>query len=395
MSKKGLLTHVPDLIQLHVKPALVALTDPEKVRTVWGIPKYFIFVEAIFFWPLFSHYFSILQTPILWNYETLNGGWHRLHSEYCNQFPVINTDWSEFDMRVYFSVWLDILNEVKTFFCFCGKYCPTRTYPHPKTSPERLERLWSWMCNGYFNMLCVSPLGRVFKRLWAGMPSGIFCTQFFDSIYNGIMIITCLSALGIPIPDDFFLKLMGDDCLFTIITLLPTETLTEFLVQLSIEAQRRFGSKLSAGKCKTSNSIQGAWVLGYQNWNGYPTRPAEELLARLLYPKSNRDMPDLLMARCIGIAHAAAGNIHIIAICQHIFEDLKAKGYKANPKGLASLYDPLGLRLKPEQLHRFPNYIELTSRISAPSHRDPELQAKYWDRTHFLMEAGLADNCSN
>jgi hypothetical protein len=396
--KEGLLDHVPDNIQLHVKPALVEIDQPEKVRTVWGIPKYFIFVEAMFFWPLFSHFFSVLQTPILWNYESLNGGWHRLNAEYAIKFktgihPVINTDWSEFDMRVYFSVWLDILNEVKSYFCFCGSYCPTRTYPHPTTNPTRLHRLWTWMCNGYFNMLCVSPLGRVFRRLWAGMPSGIFCTQFFDSIYNGLMIITCLHALGIDIPDDFFLKLMGDDALFTLITLLPTDSLTEFLVKLSTEAQRRFGSKLSAEKCKTSPSIQGAWVLGYQNRNGYPTRPEEELLARLLYPKSTRDMPDLLMARCIGIAHASAGNTHIIEICRYIFDDLKSKGYTANPKGLAGMYDPLGIRLTQEQLNTFPTYPELVARISRPSHRDPELQQKYWDRDHFLMEAGMA-HCS-
>jgi hypothetical protein len=393
--KENLLTHVPDNIQLHVKPALVEAGEPEKVRTVWGIPKYFIFAEAMFFWPLFSHFFSILQTPILWNYESLNGGWNRLNAEYHSKFgmhshPVINTDWSEFDMRVYFSVWKDILDRVKTYFCFCGQYCPTRTYPHPTTSPDRLERLWTWICNGYFNMLCVSPLGRVFRRLWAGMPSGIFCTQFFDSVYNGIMIITCLHALEIPIPDDFFLKLMGDDALFTIITLLPAASLTEFLVKLSVEANHRFGSKLSAEKCKTSPTINGAWVLGYQNWNGFPRRPEQELLARLLHPKSNRDMPDLLMARCIGIAYAAAGNIHVIRICEHIFNDLKFQGYKANIKGLHGMYDPLGIRLTAEQLTNFPSYTELVSRISKPSSRDPDVQNRYWDRTHFLFEAGLA-----
>jgi hypothetical protein len=396
--KEGLISHYPDNIQLHVKPALVESDQPDKVRTVWGIPKYFIFSEAMWFWPLFSHYFSIKQSPLLWNYETLNGGWNRLNSEYLAQFkptyPVINTDWSEFDMRVYFSVWRDIIAKVETYFCFCGRYCPTRTYPDPKSDPSRLRRLWNWTTQGYFNLLCVSPLGRVFRRLWAGMPSGIYCTQFFDSFYNGVMLITCLSALGYDIPDNFFLKLMGDDALFHILNFVDVTELPSFLTQLSEEAFRRFGSKLSAEKCKTSSSIMGAFVLGYKNWNGWPTRDEAELLARLLHPKSTRDAPDLLMARCIGIAFAACGNSHVIRICHYIFSDLKAKGHKANIKGLASMYDPLGIRLTEIDLQSFPSYAELTCRISGPSHRSPEIQSRYWDRNHFLLEAGQVNGCT-
>jgi hypothetical protein len=100
-------------------------------------------------------------------------------------------------------------------------------------------------------MLCVSPLGRVFRRLWAGMPSGIFCTQFFDSFYNGLMIVTCLSALGYTVDDSLFLKLIEDDALFALFSFVPVDESPSFLVRLSEEAFRRFGSKLSAEKCKT------------------------------------------------------------------------------------------------------------------------------------------------
>jgi hypothetical protein len=396
--KDGLTTNVPDSIQLHVKPALVEISEPEKVRTVWGVPKYFIFAEAMFFWPLFSHYFTVCKTPLLWNYESLNGGWCRLNAEYRSRFndvfPVINSDWSEFDMRVYFSVWQDLIDAVKTYFCFCGRYCPAQPpYHDAKTDPARLERLWSWFTKGYFTMKCVSPLGHIFSRLWAGMPSGIFCTQFWDSIYNGLMIITCLHALGVDITDDFFLKLMGDDALFALVSLVPVTDLPDFMERFSEEAFRRFGSKLSAEKCKVSPSIHMAYVLGYANWNGWPIRDDVDLLAHLLHPKTMRDTPERLMARSIGIAHAAAGNKRIIRICKHIYDQLAYEGYKPTIKGLASMFDPLGIRLTPEDLMRFPSYEELIARISRPSFRSPEIQEQYWNRDHFLYEAGLAPNC--
>jgi len=397
--KDGITTDVPDCIQLHVKPALVSIFDPEKVRTVWGVPKYFIFAETMFFWPLFSHYFTVCKTPLLWNYESLNGGWHRLNAEYranySVRFPMINSDWSEFDMRVYFSVWQDILDRVKTYFCFCGRYCPTTLYPDAKTDPTRLNRLWSWIAKGYFNMKCVSPLGRIFSRLWAGMPSGIFCTQFFDSLYNGVMIITVLSSLGYSIPDDFFLKLMGDDALFALVSLVPVSDLPNFLTLFSEEAFRRFGSKLSAEKCKISPSIHLAYVLGYQNWNGWPVRDEVDLLAHLLHPKTMRDSHPRVMARCIGIAFASAGNQRIIRICKHIYDHYSSLGYEPNVKGLASLYDPIGIELTEEELKSFPTYEAIISRISRPSSRNPDVQARYWNRDHFIYEAGLAPKCSD
>jgi hypothetical protein len=394
--KNGVLTTYPDSIQMHVKPALVKADEPDKVRSVWGVPKYFIFCEAMFFWPLFSHYFTVKDTPLLWNYESLNGGWSRLNTEYyakySNYKPVFNIDWSEYDMRVYFSMWQDILDKVKTYFCLCGKYCPTTLYPDPKTDPSRLHNLWNWLATGYFNMKCASPLGRVYQRTFAGMPSGIFCTQFFDSFYNGVMLICCLRALNHPIPEDFFMKLMGDDALFGLLINLPVSQWADFLELLSAEALRRFNSRLSTTKCKIAPSIQGASVLGYSNWNGWPLRDEEELLARLLHPKTLRDTPSRLMARCIGIYFASSGSKRIRHVTKHIYDELKHQGHVPTTKGLASLYDPIGIRLTDEDLQHFPSETEVIARLCRPSSRAPELQAAYWNRDHFIFEAGIAQH---
>jgi hypothetical protein len=392
--KEGELLDCPDHIQMHVKPALVSTDEPDKVRSVWGMPKYFIFIEAMFFWPLFSHYFTVKHTPLLWNYESLNGGWYRLNAEYYERYSsfktLFNTDWSEFDMRFYFSIWQDILDKVKTFFCFCGRYCPTTLYPKAHTDPTRLHNLWSWLNRNYFAATCASPLGKVYRRLFAGMPSGIFCTQFFDSIYNGIMIVTCLRALGITITDDLLLKLMGDDALFGLLFSIPVLEWADFLEALRLEALKRFNARLSITKSKGSLGIQGATVLSYVNNNGYPTRDHEDLLAHLLHPKTMRDTPQRLMARAIGIYYASGGHRYFRAICKHIYDVLELQGYSPSVKGLASLYDPLGIRLTDDDLLRFPTETEVIARLLRPSRRDEDVQSKYWNRDHFIFESGLA-----
>lgn len=384
----------PDNIQMHVKPALVKVDEPEKVRSVWGIPKYFIFAEAMFFWPLFSHYFSEMKTPLLWNYETLNGGWYRLNHEVSMlkkaSVAFVNTDWSEFDMRVYFSVWQDLIDGVKTYFCFCGRYCPAGTYINPRTNPQRLHNLWNWFTRGYFKLLAVSPLGNVFARLFAGMPSGIFTTQFWDSLYNGLMLITCLHAMGFDIKDDYFIKLLGDDALFEILCLVPVSELPSFLEALSTEAFHRFGSKLSAEKTKYSTSILGAFVLGYRNWNGWPKRDAEDLLARLLHPKSLRDTPERLMARCVGIAYASPGDMRVFKVCKHIYDELDSLGFTPSMSGLHSLFDPMGIQLTELEILTFPTQTQIFSRVSGPSGRSAENQRRYWNPDHFHYEAGIA-----
>lgn len=172
-------------IQLHVKPALVSITGEEKVRTIFGVPKMLIFAEAMFLWPLFNQYFRLGFTPLLWNYETLNGGWYRLNDEWNSRFKEFSTvfslDWSSFDMLVYFTVWDDLRKGVESYFDWSGQYIPTRTYPDAKTEPRRLRNLWNWIGFAYKNTECVTTTGKRFLRKFAGMPSGIFGTQFWDS----------------------------------------------------------------------------------------------------------------------------------------------------------------------------------------------------------------------
>jgi hypothetical protein len=379
---------------MHQKPALTTIDQPEKVRSVFGCPKPLILAEAMFFWPLFSSYQVNSSSPLLWGYETLNGGWNRLNSEYHSKFasyrPIFNLDWSQFDMYFYFTTWRDIRAKVKTYFCFCGKYHPTRTYPNTQTQPIKLHRLWDFIGYAYENTPSVTPLGRLIRRLFAGMPSGIFCTQFYDSFYNAVMVVTILKALGYTVTNDHFIKVMGDDVLFGLLTMLPIDQWADFLKAFSLEAKRRFNASLSPDKCGVSQRIHGATVLSYSNWNGYPTRDPEQLLAQLLHPRTLRDSPTRLMARSIGIYLASAGNPRVRPICEHIFTELHRQGFLPHRRTLEKMFDPefIAPVLIDLDLTRFPSQTEAVCRLLRPSGRNPQIQEIYWPVDHFLTEAG-------
>nr|UDL14372.1 MAG: putative RNA-dependent RNA polymerase [Partitiviridae sp.] len=379
-------------IQLHVKPAIVDSAEPDKVRSVYGCPKSLIFSEAMFLWPLFSNYFSNQTSPLLWNYETLKGGWLRLNDEYLTMYsqyrPVISFDWSEFDMRLYFTMWSDIREKVATYFCWCGRYHPTRTYPCAQTNPQKLKLLWNWTEHAYFDSLAVTTTGKLYQRMFAGMPSGIFGTQFYDSFYNAVMVVTTLASIGYEISPTHFLKTMGDDVISGLLKHIPEEDWPHFLQAFENEAKRRFNSSLNKKKSRITETIQGSTILSYDNWNGWPSRDLTKLLAQLLHPKSMRDTPPRLMARAIGIYYASAGDYRMRPICEYIFSELASQGYSPNPKGLNELFNPetsVYLEIDPT---RFPSRTEVVSRLMSPSQRSQVIQDKYWHIPHFLVEAG-------
>nr|UUV42349.1 MAG: putative RNA dependent RNA polymerase [Hanko alphapartitivirus 3] len=384
-------------ITLHIKPALVDEHSDDKVRTIFGVPKPIIFLEAMFLWPLYSTYFKEQTSPLLWNYETLQGGWSRLNDEWISNFrsykPVFNLDWSEFDMRVYYSMWQDCLDRIKTYFCFCGRYHPTHTHPRAHTSPNRLHNIWDYLQHAYFNTMAVSTTGNEYKRRFAGMPSGIFGTQFYDSFYNSVMVVTTLLALDHPVDPNHFIKVMGDDVIFGTLSNMTAAESAAFLDSFAIEANRRFNSKLSPTKSGVSPTIQGASILSYTNWNGYPKRDPVQLLAQLLHPKSLRDTPPRLMARAIGIYYASAGDHRLRPICEQVYSELKFQGYSPNQAAFDKLFDPRSLGLEHIDLSHFPSKTEVISRLSSPSKRNPDLQAIYWPLTHFSSEAGFDIQC--
>jgi hypothetical protein len=394
-----------DYIVMHQKTALVEKNDPNKVRSVFGVPKLLIFAEAMFFWPLFREYLDEGRSPLLWGYETLNGGWLKLSTEVHSNGLQANTwgsiDWKSFDMRFYFWLRRKMKLKQREYFDFNSGYIPTGDYTAEKmqheaeslnsnrTTPqsERIQRIWDYTLDAVEDSPCILPSGRVYKRKFAGQPSGIFTTQFDDSFYNAIITLTTLLEMGYSIRDLFY-KTLGDDILFLLLCLVPPSEHEAWLTRFSTIAKRRFNAIVSLKKTKVGNGIHRASVLSYINIYGLPYRDDSQLLAQLMYTKGYLDTPSRAMARAIGIAFAAGPfNHNVYRCCKAIYTHYHQLGFTPNSKEL--LWMEHAHLLGPFQavtLDAFPTRIEVHRRLTQIPHRSRADAERYWKSFHFQTQ---------
>jgi len=166
------------------------------------------------------------------------------------------------------------------------------------------------------------------------MPSGIFTTNFLDSILNLTALLTVFSELGFTVTDPrkFFIRVMGDDSLTLVCQTMETLGCLDFTSRFRESAARRFGFKTNEKKCDITRGLEGAPFLGYVSKRLYPTRSTTKLLAKLLYPERDSDMSKL-KARCIGIAWASAGqDERVYHVCKDVYDYLS--DIKPDPRAL-------------------------------------------------------------
>jgi hypothetical protein len=370
----------------HAKTALVKSDDPDKIRMVFGAPKLFLFAEAMFFWPLFSFYMNRSGPfPILWNYPILSGGWLRLNAEFQHRHylaSVLMLDFKQFDKRALFSVIKDIEDGWLTYFDLDHGYQPTSINTRSYANPKRLLHLWDWCCHARKHIPILLPDGRVLARLFRGVPSGAFTTQFLDSIYVGLMVCTGLSALGIDIDIWTMLKLMGDDSLARIPIFVPPSQHADFMAALSLKFLFYFDAILNVTKSKMSNRIEGAEVLSYENRNGLPYRDELEIAARLLHTKSRAPKPEHTMAQCIGLATALADpETRFYRTAHNVFTHYSKLGFKPEAPEVHKDEHLYGYSLP---THSFPSPSDVISRLLSPSRRPPDIAETYWPSWFFL-----------
>jgi len=369
---------------------LVEGEDPDKVRLVFGAPSTLLMAELMFIWPL---QVSLLargsESPMLWGYETLTGGWSRLYSWASKVMPnyhsVITLDWSRFDKDARHTVIRDIHAMImRPMFTFEHGYHPTIYYPEtPDTNPKRLENLWNWMTDAILSIPLMLPNGNLLRFNHSGIYSGYFQTQILDSIYNSVMIFTILSRMGFDITK-FCIKVQGDDSLmispYNYTLLSPS-----FLQYFSMYAEEYFGSTLNSKKSEILPSLEGAEVLKYRNRGTMPMRDELQLLAMLRHPERTASLPSL-MARAIGVAYANCGtHPRVYRICEDIYNYLAAGGFTPDPFGL-----PGGLRFRQNYIPsyvsidttRFPSYFETVRDLQNPERII--LTNKHWPTDHFI-----------
>lgn len=350
---------------------LVKADEPDKVRLVFGAPSDSLMAELPFTWPIeVSLLTKGLDSPMLWGFETITGGWYRLRKWFATKHPRCRTfltlDWSGFDRDARHSVIRDIHEMWRSWFTFEQGYWPTSFYPETYTESWRIQNLWNWMTDSILTTPLMLPNGDLLQFQHSGIYSGYFQTQLLDSFYNAVMVFTILSRMGFDI-SKLAAKFQGDDSIIGILNIIPKPFHSEFLSLFQYYAKEYFGSTLSLKKSEISNTLEHLEVLKYRNTGGIPYRPELELLAMLRFPERDQSF-ESLMARSIGIPYADCGrHRRVFLICEDIYNFLHKQGFTPDARGL-----PEGLRFKANyipgstqiQLNHFPSYFETISHLT-------------------------------
>jgi len=380
---------------LHTKTAIVKKDDPNKMRTIWGCSKPWIIADTMFYW----EYLAWIKlnpgvTPMLWGYETFTGGWMRLNALLFRshlQCSFLTLDWKRFDKKAYFVLIRRIMYMVRTFLDFSSGYVPTHAAPyHPDWTPEhanRMERLFLWTLECLFESPIVLPNGDMYRRRFAGIPSGLFITQLLDSWYNYTMLATILSALGFD-PRQCIIKVQGDDSIIRLYVLIPPNEHSLFMERLVQLADYYFKSTVSVDKSELRNSLNGCEVLSYRNHNGLPHRDEIKMLAQFYHTKARDPTPEITMAQAVGFAYASCANHNrVLYVCQDVYEYYKSQGVTPNRAGLTITFgNSPDLTLPEIPLDHFPTKNEIRRHFFNMHYNNDAQRAKTWPLDLFCSE---------
>ena len=382
---------------LHTKTAIVKKNDPNKMRTIWGDPKPHVIADTMLYW----EYIAWMKlnpgiTPMLWGYETFTGGWMRLNAILFSQHlkrSYLTVDWSRFDKRAYFSLIKRIFLINRSFLDFNNGYVPNVNYPDTQSTWNhnqsiRMERLLLWTQQCFFEAPIVLPDGRMYRRNYAAIPSGIFITQLIDSEYNYSMIGTILSAMGFD-PKHCIIKVLGDDSIVRINVLIPNSSHEAFLLRMQELADYYFKSVISVDKTEVGNELNGREVLGYRNNNGLPYRDELTALAQFYHTKAKNPTPEITMAQAIGFRYALPYGTRrfkrVIQCLEEIYLYYAKQGFTPNPAGLTLVFgdSPDNPQL-PFTLDHFPTDTEVRSYLLHQTYTNNEQSMRTWPTNYFL-----------
>jgi len=375
-------------ILMHTKTAIIDIKDPNKLRTIWGFPRPQNLAYIMFLWPLMAHYKrSIGQTPLLWGYETISGGWFKLNDELHRSHlrsTIVTLDKSRFDKYYSFRIQDDIDTMIRSYLDFDNGYMPTQEYASThRTWSEakslRLERLWLWLKYSFRYSPIVLPDGRMYRRRWYGMPSGVYPTQLYDTIHFHITNYTVLFKMDFLESQILLYKGEGDDVIFKLGVFIQPNEHQAFLDKFSLIDKEYFNSSIRPEKSEVQNNPYRAQVLGYRNYHGLPYREPLDLLAQLYHTKATSPKPSKTMATAIGIAYASMGHDpRVYSICKDIYEYYAAQGYTPDERTFRmTFYQDVLSDIQFDKLN-FPSARDIQQSLMNSSYEPPQTMRRFW-----------------
>jgi len=381
---------------LHSRAHMRKTGDEPKIRAVFGVSKLLLMAENMFIWNLQREYLNhrSAKGPLLWGFETFKSGWQKLIGLLSRKQinSIISADWSGFDRKALHELIDDVHKIWRSWFDFEQGYEPSKSDTHDysttQTDPMRIQRLWNWMCHSIKHTPIVAESGNIYQWRFNGISSGFQQTQLLDSFVNAIMLLTCLSALGINIKSESFQALFqGDD---SIVTFPERIDFKPFLAKLAKEAELRFNATISPDKTSWGENFENIEVLSYQYRNGLAWREPAELLAHLLYPERPRRASEAAAA-CIGISAAAMGSSKFVYDACRDTYSFFVDQLKIEPEFPFADDDSIGFWWIPKMKY-FPSFEETLMQNFSVKSREERDKQRLWPTKpsgngfHFLFD---------
>nr|QLC36828.1 RNA-dependent RNA polymerase [Sarcosphaera coronaria partitivirus] len=367
-----------------------------KVRPVYAVDDLFLIIESMLTFPLLVQ----ARKPsccIMYGLETIRGSNCYLDKLALSFETFFTIDWSGYDQRlpriitdIYYTDFLRRLIVIN------HGYQPTYEYPsYPDLTEHSLYRkmdnLLHFLHMWYNNMAFLSIDGYAYWRLFAGVPSGLFNTQYLDSFANLFILVDALIEFGCSDEEirQITLFVLGDDN--SGFTLWPLSRLVEFITFLESYALRRYNMVLSKTKSVITALRSKIESLGYQCNFGRPKRPIDKLVAQLAYPE-HKIKYHTMSARAIGLAYASCGNDPTFyAFCYDVFCTFLPY-YKPDPRQdlqLARMLQKTDDEQHPFRTEhlQFPT-IE-TIRKCFDKYQGPLSYEPKWNKAHFINDPDI------
>ncbi|ASA47451.1 RdRp [Wilkie partiti-like virus 1] len=321
-----------------------------KVRPVYCAPLLLLRLECMLFWPLLAQCRKE-ENCIMYGLETIRGGMDYINRTATEYQRYLMLDWSSFDqlapfkvIDLFFDEWLPRKILVDNGYALIWNYQAhvhnfqqeskahgTQSSPQPENQeipdlfPNKVRNLISFVKKWYKDMIFITPDGNAYRRINAGVPSGILMTQFLDSWINLFVFsyIQLKSGWTMKTLLANHIFVMGDDN----VIFLPTgkRSHEQLLNSITNYAEKIFGMKLNQEKSTFTANKNKIEVIGYTNKNGLPHRDIGKLVAQLAYPERHCNDEDMCM-RAVGMAYASCGvNTTFYMFCKRVYDHYRSK----------------------------------------------------------------------
>jgi len=364
-----------------------------KVRPVYAVDDLFLIIESMLTFPLLIQ----ARKPsccIMYGLETIRGSNAYIDSLSRSFTTYFTIDWSGYDQRLPRIItdmyYVDFLRRL---IVISHGYQPTYEYPNYPDLDEhklykKMDNLLHFLHLWYNNMTFLSVDGYAYYRLFAGVPSGLFNTQYLDSFGNLYLLIDGMIEFGFTDPEikDIILFVLGDDN--SGMTHWNIAKLHEFITFLEDYCLRRYNMVLSKTKSVITEFRSKIETLGYQCNHGKPRREIGKLVAQLCYPE-HRIKYRTMSARAIGLAYASSGQDETFhSFCKDMYT-IFSPFYNPDPRDILNLQRNVFRSMEdavPEfdisELPPFPSIHEI--RLLVSHYAGPLAYAPKWNFAHFI-----------